>query len=97
MKVEVDADELCQLREKAKGEQVFYGTPWGIQQCSNMQKQLNTLTEERDFWAEKCGYMCRSYDDLQKLIREAAAEDDETAADSFRRWSSKASSIGLNK
>lgn len=92
MKVEVDADELCELRMNASATVAFGAMRAGIDLA-----RVDTLTKERDFWKEKCGDACRWYDSLLAEVRAAHKERVVSGKTRFNAWQSEADFYGLNK
>ena len=92
MKVEIDADELCELRMGS------FGTAMAEKTLADIaRRDRDDAYKERDFWREKCEYMCRLYDDLAREVLEIIDPSDPPMEYVCRDWSIEADSLGLNK
>ena len=67
MKVEIDADELCELRKKA-GNPIVYGTPLGVQTYKLMQKRIDDLEDERDWWRDRAYERGCNLSDIRDVV-----------------------------
>ena len=94
MKVEVDADELCELR---RGRYLTSDKIMFDATCSRLSTKILLLEKELDFWKEKCESACRWYDALLAEARAAHSHRVVPAEERFNVWLSEAASIGLNK
>jgi len=71
MKVEIDADELCELRRKANMKMFNHN---GIEYHADLLEECNKLKEERDWWrdialskAKNCDFVEKELCDLFEL------------------------------
>ena len=94
MKVEVDADELCELR---RGRYLTSDKIMFDATCSRLSTKILLLEKERDFWKEKCESACRWYDAVLAEARAAHNQRMVSAETRFNDWQTEASNIGLNR
>ena len=97
MKVEVDADELCELRKRASLTVDACNIAHSGLATALFKSKVDVISNERDFWKEKCESACRWYDAVLAEARAAHNHRVVSAETRFNDWQTEASNIGLNR
>ena len=68
MEVKIDADELCELRNKAKSMTWDYGKVVLTGALARAEEKIKKLEEERDWWRKSALRVCEYYDGYKNRI-----------------------------